>query len=138
MSGVDIGSGPAAQNRLPLEERKGRIRSMEVARTKSRLWTRRPEAGSLRVGLEVTRSVSAADLRTLAGVRYEQPVVSVYLNAAPQGVVGRPRVHLTVFNSMRRREVAARSEMIDGLSGPHRQVLFADLDEVVAEYREMQ
>jgi hypothetical protein len=58
--------------------------------------------------------------------------ISLYVNLAPDRVVRRPPVALSVFNSMRHRELAARQGLIDGLSKAQRSGLQRDLDEVEA------
>ena len=112
------------------DERERRIRSIPGARRGRRLKSRQAEATSLRDGLGAQRFVSALELRELVDRTYDQPVVSVYLNLTPEHVVRRPPVYLSMFNSMRHREVAARRGLIETLPRRQRYALQGDLDVV--------
>jgi peptide subunit release factor 1 (eRF1) len=80
--------------------------------------------------LEARPFISRAELRELTARVYSQPVVSVYLNITPDVLIRDPPVYLTVFNSMRHRELAARRDLVRALSTRQRQRLEDDLDEV--------
>jgi hypothetical protein len=112
------------------DERERKIRSLGVARRRRRLPAKEPEALSLREGLQAQRFVSGPELRELADRTYEQPVVSVYLNLTPEQVIRRPPVYLSMFNSMRHREFAARRDLIQSLSRKQRYSLYGDMDVV--------
>lgn len=90
----------------------------------------RPEAPSLVKDLQAEHFVTSAELRELATRTYSQPVISVYLNLTPDRAGRGPGVYLTLFNSMRHRELAARQELIDHLSTQQRSALRSDLDEI--------
>src|SRR5437868_10714270 len=98
-----------------IADRHHRVRSTRVAR--------------LPTGEEAGRLISTADLRALIERDYEQLVVSLYLNLAPDEVVRRIRPHLNVFNSMRHREEESRRELIESQPRQHRDAVRSDLDE---------
>src|SRR5262245_12472900 len=112
------------------DERERRIRSIPGARRGRRMHARQSQATSLREGLETQRFISSLELRELVDRTYDQPVVSVYLNLTPEHVVRRPPVYLSMFNSMRHREVASRGGLIATLPRRQRYALQGDLDVV--------
>lgn len=91
---------------------------------------RAPEELDLRVALESERPITATALREHARGSYEQPVVSLYLNLSPQRIGDRPTSYLSVFNSMRHRELAARRDLLERLSRKELSQLTSDLDEI--------
>lgn len=111
-------------------ERERKIESMRGTRRKGRRSAVRPEAPSLGKGLQAEHFVTSAELRELATRTYSQPVISVYLNLTPDRAGRGPGAYLTLFNSMRHRELAARQELIDHLSTQQRSALRSDLDEI--------
>lgn len=113
-----------------IEERERKIESMRGARRRGRWSTVWPEAPTLVKDLQAERFVSSAELRDLATRTYSQPVISVYLNLTPDRAGRGPGAYLTLFNSMRHRELAARQELIDHLSTQQRSALRSDLDEI--------
>jgi hypothetical protein len=120
----------AARTREALDERERLISSAKEVRRTARLLARAPESASLADEAAVERLLSSAELRELATREYEQPVVSLYLSFAPETVVGKPRAHLNLFNSLRHRELAARRDPMEGLSARQRNALQADLDAI--------
>jgi hypothetical protein len=123
----------ATRTRDALEERLRQISSAREVRRMSRLLARAPESASLADEATLERLVSSAQLRELATREYEQPVVSLYLNLEPEeAVVGKPRAHFSVFNSLRHSELAARRELVEALPAHARNALQADLDAIEA------
>lgn len=83
--------------------------------------------------LEEVRSshlFTEAELKQLLARRFEQPVVSLYLDLLPEGVDGDPAARVKLVNSMRHTELQARRYLVDGLSAGRRAVLEHDLDEL--------
>ena len=73
------------------------------------------------------------DLRNIARQPYERPVITFYLNLAPQqGVRSDPPVFVSIFHSLRHRELEARKPYIEGLPRAHRLAIPDDLAEVQA------
>jgi hypothetical protein len=72
--------------------------------------------------------ISVADLRALIERRYDQLVVTLYLNLMPEEVVRRTRPYLEVFNSLRHQEEAARRELVEAQPRQARYALREDLD----------
>src|SRR5262245_10623646 len=113
-----------------IDEREEKIRSIPGARRGRRVPTKRPEVPSLRDSLRAQRFISAHELRELVDRTYGQPVVSLYLNLTPELVVRRPPVYLSMLNSLRHRETAARRDLIAALPRSQRYALQGDLDMV--------
>src|SRR6202022_2347574 len=103
-----------------VDEREWKIESAAKARRKGRGPARWPESPGLSEDLEAGRLISGHELRELAGTAYGQPVISLYLNLTPDKVGRESRVYLSVFNSMRHSALAARQDLIDGLSAQQR------------------
>lgn len=112
-----------------VQESERQIEAGRAARRRRRAATR-SETVSLLEDLQTQRLVTTAELRELAARGYSQPVVSLYLELTPDKVVRRPPVAVSVFNSMRHSELAARQDLIDGLSAAQRSRLKDDLDEI--------
>src|SRR5258708_5859548 len=69
----------------------------------------------------------------IARQHYERPVITFYLNLAPQqGVRSDPPVFLSIFHSLRHRELEARKPYIESLPRAHRLAIPEDLAEVQA------
>lgn len=106
------------------EQREWAIGSMARGRARA------PEALDLRVALESAGPIGVAALRELAGRTYDQPVVSLYLNLSPQRIGDRPNGSVSVFDSLRHRELAARPELLERLTREELSQLTSDLDEI--------
>ncbi len=112
-----------------LDEREHEIASMRLARREALRPAARQEPASLGTALRAEHVPTRAELMDLVGRTYGQPVVSLYLNLdldRERGVSG-PQA---VLDSIRRREVAARAEMIEALPASQRFALRRDLHDL--------
>jgi len=92
-----------------------------------------PEAKTLAAAFAERPFISREDIRAIARQHYERPVITFYLNLAPQeGVRSDPPVFISVFHSLRHRELEARKPYIEGLPRAHRLAIPDDLAEVQA------
>jgi peptide chain release factor subunit 1 len=92
-----------------------------------------PEPTTLKAAFADRPFISREDLRNIARQHYERPVISFYLNLAPQqGVRSDPPVFVSIFHSLRHRELEARKPYIEELPRAHRLAVPDDLAEVQA------
>jgi peptide subunit release factor 1 (eRF1) len=92
-----------------------------------------PEPATLKTAFAERPFISREDLRNIARQQYERAVITFYLNLAPQqGVRPDPPVFVSVFHSLRHRELEARKPYIEGLPRAHRLAIPDDLAEVQA------
>jgi hypothetical protein len=92
-----------------------------------------PEPRNLKVAFADRPFISREDLKAIARQHYERPVITFYLNLAPQqGVRSDPPVFLSIFHSLRHRELEARKPYIESLPRAHRLAIPEDLAEVQA------
>jgi peptide subunit release factor 1 (eRF1) len=92
-----------------------------------------PEPTTLKTAFAERPFISREDLRNIARQQYERAVITFYLNLAPQqGVRSDPPVFVSVFHSLRHRELEARKPYIEGLPRAHRLAIPDDLAEVQA------
>jgi len=92
-----------------------------------------PEPTTLKAAFANRPFISREDLRNIARQHYERPVISFYLNLAPQqGVRSDPPVFVSIFHSLRHRELEARKPYIEELPRAHRLAVPDDLAEVQA------
>jgi hypothetical protein len=88
---------------------------------------------SLQEALESNDFISRRELRELAHT-YASPVVSFYLNFAPEP--GVPKPHVSVFHSLKHGELEARQEFVASLTRDGRFYLERDLVEIESFLRE--
>src|SRR2546428_11595666 len=116
-----------------LEERERRVRGTRTTSAMARAAEQIPDARTLAAAFADRPFISREDLRNLTRQHYERPVITFYLNLAPQqGVRSDPPVFVSVFHSLRHRELEARKPYIEGLPRAHRLSLPDDLAEVQA------
>ncbi len=116
-----------------LEERERRVKGTRTTSTMARAAEQIPVAKTLAAAFAERPFISREDLKAIARQPYERPVITFYLNLAPQqGVRSDPPVFVSVFHSLRHRELEARKPYIDGLPRTHRLAVPADLAEVQA------
>ena len=116
-----------------LEERERRVRGTRTTSTMARAAQEIPEPTTLKAAFANRPFISREDLRNIARQHYERPVISFYLNLAPQqGVRSDPPVFVSIFHSLRHRELEARKPYIEELSRAHRLAVPDDLAEVQA------
>src|SRR5437773_526583 len=115
------------------EGRERRVKGTRTTNAMARAAQEIPEPTALKAAFADRPFISREDLRNLARQHYERPVITFYLNLAPeQGVRSDPPVFLSVFHSLRHRELEARKPYIEGLPRAHRLALPDDLAEVQA------
>ncbi len=116
-----------------LEERERRVKGTRTTNAMARAAQEIPEPTTLKAAFADRPFISREDLRNLTRQHYERPVITFYLNLAPQqGVRSDPPVFVSVFHSLRHRELEARKPYIEGLPRAHRLALPDDLAEVQA------
>ncbi len=116
-----------------LEERERRVKGTRTTSAMARAAQEIPEPTTLKAAFADRPFISREDLRNLTRQYYERPVITFYLNLAPQqGVRSDPPVFVSVFHSLRHRELEARKPYIEGLPRAHRLALPDDLAEVQA------
>src|SRR6266550_4890312 len=111
-----------------LEERERRVKGTRTTSTMARAAEQIPEAKTLAAAFAARPFISREDLKAIARQPYERAVITFYLNLAPeQGARSDPPVFLSVFHSLRHRELEARKPYIEGLPRAHRLALPDDL-----------
>src|SRR6184192_111950 len=116
-----------------LEERERRVRGTRTTSTMARAAQEIPEPTTLKAAFADRPFVSREDLRKIGRQHYERPVITFYLNLAPQqGVRSDPPVFVSIFHSLRHRELEARKPYIEELPRAHRLAVPDDLAEVQA------
>jgi hypothetical protein len=123
----------AARSPLPVWESAGEREEKIAKARRARYKDLRPPkrlTPELLADIEAARLISRPGLAQLVARDYSQPVVSLYLNMAPDEVVGSPTARLKLFNSMRHGELASRAYLIDQLTAADRARLTRDLDEL--------
>ncbi len=116
-----------------LEERERRVKGTRTTNAMARAAQEIPEPTTLKAAFADRPFISREDLRNLTRQHYERPVITFYLNLAPQpGVRSDPPVFVSVFHSLLHRELQARKPYIEGLPRAHRLALPNDLAEVQA------
>src|SRR6266576_5505506 len=105
-----------ATNWETIEEREQRVRGTRTTSALARAAEQIPEGKTLAAAFAERPFISREDLKAIARQPYERPVITFYLNLAPQqGVRSDPPVFVSVFHSLRHRELEARKPYIDGL-----------------------
>src|SRR5437773_2537465 len=115
------------------EGRERRVKGTRTTNALARAAEQIPEAKTLAAAFAERPFISREDLRDIGRQHYERAVITFYLNLAPeQGVRSDPPVFLSVFHSLRHRELEARKPYIEGLPRAHRLALPDDLADVQA------
>jgi len=116
-----------------LEERERRVKGTRTTSTMARAAEQIPEAKTLAAAFAERPFISREDLKAIARQPYERPVITFYLNLAPQqGVRSDPPIFVSVFHSLRHRELEARKPYIESLPRADRLAIPDDLAEVQA------
>src|SRR2546426_11069294 len=116
-----------------LEERERRVRGTRTTSAMARAAQEIPEPTTLKTAFADRPFISREDLRNIARHHYERPVITFYLNLAPQqGVRSDPPVFVSIFHSLRHRELEVRKPYIEGLPRAQRLAIPDDLAEVQA------
>jgi peptide chain release factor subunit 1 len=116
-----------------LEERERRVKGTRTTSAMARAAEQIPEPRTLKAAFAERPFISREDLRNIARQHYERPVITFYLNLAPQhGIRSDPPVFVSIFHSLRHQELEARKPYIEGLPRAHRLAIPDDLAEVQA------
>jgi hypothetical protein len=114
-----------------LEERERRVRGSRTTSVMARAADQIPQGKTLKAVFAERPFISRDDLKAIAGKEYESPVITVYLNFAPQHLVRADRpVFLSVFASLRHQALEARKPYIEALPHGQRLGVPEDLREV--------
>ena len=114
-----------------LEERERRVRGTRTTSTMARAAQEIPEPTTLKAAFADRPFISREDLRKIGRQHYERPVITFYLNLAPQQAVrSDPPVFVSIFHSLRHRELEARKPYIEELPRAHRLAIPDDLAEM--------
>src|SRR5258708_12552368 len=104
-----------------LEEREQRVRGTRTTSAMARAAEQIPEPQNLKAAFADRPFISREDLKAIARQRYERPVITFYLNLAPQqGVRSDPPVFLSIFHSLRHRDLQPPKPTIATLPPPPR------------------
>jgi hypothetical protein len=115
-----------------IEERERRVAQLSRPQRKQRKRLK-ASSRSLQEALESNDFISRRELRELAHT-YASPVISLYLNFAPEPVV--PTPHLSVYHSLKHGELESRQAFIATLTRDARFYLDRDLLEIESFLRE--
>jgi len=92
-----------------------------------------PQGDTLTAAFAERPFINREDLKAIARQHYERPVITFYLNFAPERLVrADPPVFVSVFHSLRHEALEARKEHIETLSREQRLGLPEDLRDVEA------
>ena len=114
-----------------LEEREQRVRGTRTTTAMARAAEQIPEGKSLTATFAERPFISREDLKAIARQHYERPVITFYLNFAPERLVrADPPVFVSVFHSLRHQALEARKAHVEALPREQRLGLPEDLREV--------
>lgn len=114
-----------------LEERERRIRGSRTTSVMARAAEQIPAGKSLKEVFAERPFISREDLKAIAGQEYETPVITLYLNFAPQRLVRADRpVFLSIFSSLRHEALETRKPYVESLPHAQRLRVPEDLREV--------
>jgi len=116
-----------------IEERERRVRGTRTTTTMARAAEQIPEGKTLTAVFAERPFISREDLKSIARQHYERPVITFYLNFAPEQLVrADPPVFVSVFHSLRHQALEARKAQIEALPREQRLGLPEDLRDVEA------
>jgi Bacterial archaeo-eukaryotic release factor family 10 len=116
-----------------LEEREQRVRGTRTTTTMARAAEQIPEGKTLTAAFAERPFINREDLKAIARQHYERPVITFYLNFAPERLVrADPPVFVSVFHSLRHQALEARKAHIEALPRDQRLGLPEDLRDVEA------
>jgi Bacterial archaeo-eukaryotic release factor family 10 len=114
-----------------LEERERRVRGSRTTSAMARAAEQIPTGKTLEDVFAERPFISREDLKIIAGHEYDGPVITLYLNFAPQRLVRADRpVFLSVFSSLRHEALEARKPYLESLPHSQRLRVPEDLREV--------
>jgi len=114
-----------------IEERERHVRGSRTTSVMARAAEQVPEGKTLKEALAQRPFISREDLREIARQNYDVPVVTLYLNFSPDRLLpaDQPRF-LSIFHSLRHRELEARKPYVESLSHAQRLRVPEDLREI--------
>src|SRR2546428_595404 len=116
-----------------LEERERRVRGTRTTSAMARAAEQIPDARTLAAAFADRPFISREDLRNIARQHYGRPLITFYLTLAPRrGARSDPPVFVSIFHSLRHRELEVRKPYIEGLPRAQRLAIPDDLAEVQA------
>jgi hypothetical protein len=116
-----------------IDERERRVRGTRTTTAMARAAEQIPEGKTLTATFAERPFISREDLKTIARHHYERPVITFYLNFAPERLVrADPPVFVSVFHSLRHQALEARKANIESLPREQRLGLPEDLRDVEA------
>ena len=116
-----------------IDERERRVRGTRTTTAMARAAEQIPEGKTLTATFAERAFISREDLKAIARQHYERPVISFYLNFAPERLVrADPPVFVSVFHSLRHQALEARKANIESLPREQRLGLPEDLRDVEA------
>src|SRR6202022_1305460 len=116
-----------------IDERERRVRGTRTTTAMARAAEQIPEGETLTATFAERAFISREDLKTIARQHYERPVITFYLNFAPERLVrADPPVFVSVFHSLRHQALEARKANIESLPREQRLGLPEDLRDVEA------
>jgi len=114
-----------------IEEREHRVRGTRSSSAMARAAEQIPEGRTLRAVFAERPFISREDLKSIARQHYGRPVITLYLNFNPQTLVrSDPAAFVSIFHSLRHRELEARKAYIEALPRAHRLAIPQDVGEV--------
>ena len=117
-----------------LEERERRVRGTRTTTAMARAAEQVPEGKTLRAAFAERPFINREDLKTIARQHYERPVITFYLNFAPERLVrADPPVFVSVFHSLRHQALEARKAHLEALPRDQRLGVPEDLRRAVSE-----
>ena len=116
-----------------LEERERRVRGTRTTTAMARAAEQIPQGETLTAAFAERPFINREDLNAIARQHYERPVITFYLNFAPERLVrADPPVFVSVFHSLRHQALEARKEHLEALPREQRLGLPEDLRDVEA------
>src|ERR1700738_409894 len=116
-----------------IDERERRGRGARTTTAQARAPEQMPEGQKRPAAFAERPFISREDLKTIARQHYERPVITFYLNFAPERLVrADPPVFVSVFHSLRHQALEARKTQVEALPREQRLGLPEDLREVEA------
>lgn len=116
-----------------LEERERRVRGTRTTTAMARAAEQIPQGETLTAAFAERPFINREDLKAIARQHHERPVITFYLNFAPERLVrADPPVFVSVFHSLRHQALEARKAQLEALPREQRLGLPEDLRDVEA------
>jgi release factor family 10 len=114
-----------------IEERERRVRGSRTTSVMARVAEQVPQGRTLDDAFARRPFISREDLKRIAELSYERPVITVYLNFSPDRLVRADRpVYLSVFSSLRHQALESKKAYLESLPHAQRLGVPEDLREV--------